>query len=242
MKRHDEFWSRRIRCPTLHLRDAICGVSSYCCGLHHDIARAPAAHRASETWGICLDGSDTLVAAQVYGGRYLNDEEITGMLIATLFAGQHTSSITSSWTGLTMIRDQVRDHIMTQHYQIRKHAHRVSCTHFQQKLRPSVASWKKLTMIGDHVRIRIVEPAVQQKSALTMKSAFPIIHSAFTPNASCMTCSPLHGQCLPCYGTRCGYCHLAPFSWHAPVSWAAATWRWELQPAGRVCMCLSMCL
>ena len=45
--------------------------------------------------------------AQVYGGRYLNDEEITGMLIATLFAGQHTSSITSSWTGLTMIRDKV---------------------------------------------------------------------------------------------------------------------------------------
>ena len=55
-----------------------------------------------------------LFAAQVYGGRYLNDEEITGMLIATLFAGQHTSSITSSWTGLTMIRDQVKDHVMTQ--------------------------------------------------------------------------------------------------------------------------------
>lgn len=30
------------------------------------------------------------------------------MLIATLFAGQHTSSITSSWTGLTMIQDKVR--------------------------------------------------------------------------------------------------------------------------------------
>ncbi|CAL8469499.1 g9040 [Coccomyxa elongata] len=43
---------------------------------------------------------------KVHGGRYLSDEEITGMLIATLFAGQHTSSITSSWTGLTMIRDK----------------------------------------------------------------------------------------------------------------------------------------
>ena len=43
---------------------------------------------------------------QVYGGRYLSDDEITGMLIATLFAGQHTSSITSSWTGLTMIQDK----------------------------------------------------------------------------------------------------------------------------------------
>lgn len=48
-----------------------------------------------------------LLLLQVYGGRYLNDEEITGMLIATLFAGQHTSSITSSWTGLTMIHDKV---------------------------------------------------------------------------------------------------------------------------------------
>ena len=42
-----------------------------------------------------------------YGGRHLNDEEITGMLIAGLFAGQHTSSITSAWTGLTMVANQV---------------------------------------------------------------------------------------------------------------------------------------
>lgn len=39
----------------------------------------------------------------VYGGRALNDEEITGLLIAMLFAGQHTSSVTSTWTGLRMI-------------------------------------------------------------------------------------------------------------------------------------------
>ena len=58
------------------------------------------------------------------------------MLIATLFAGQHTSSITSSWTGLTMIRDQVRDHIMTQHYQIRKHPYHVSCIKFQTEAAP----------------------------------------------------------------------------------------------------------
>ncbi len=52
-------------------------------------------------------GLQWVIDAQVHGGRYLSDEEITGMLIATLFAGQHTSSITSSWTGLTMIRDKV---------------------------------------------------------------------------------------------------------------------------------------
>ena len=43
----------------------------------------------------------------VYGGRATTDEEITGFLIATLFAGQHTSSITSSWTGFFMLTNQV---------------------------------------------------------------------------------------------------------------------------------------
>jgi len=36
-------------------------------------------------------------------GRALTEEEITGMLIATLFAGQHTSSITSVWAGMHMV-------------------------------------------------------------------------------------------------------------------------------------------
>eukprot|EP00775_Hariotina_reticulata_P006190 gene6190-6426_t len=39
----------------------------------------------------------------VYNGRQMTEEEITGLLIAVLFAGQHTSSITSSWTGYFMI-------------------------------------------------------------------------------------------------------------------------------------------
>ena len=39
----------------------------------------------------------------VYDGRATNDEEIAGFLIATLFAGQHTSSISSSWTGYQML-------------------------------------------------------------------------------------------------------------------------------------------
>lgn len=37
---------------------------------------------------------------KVYDGRATTDSEITGLLIALLFAGQHTSSITSTWTGL----------------------------------------------------------------------------------------------------------------------------------------------
>lgn len=38
----------------------------------------------------------------VNDGRALYEHEITGLLIAVIFAGQHTSSITSSWTGLFM--------------------------------------------------------------------------------------------------------------------------------------------
>ncbi|KAH7442743.1 hypothetical protein KP509_03G102100 [Ceratopteris richardii] len=37
-------------------------------------------------------------------GRSLSDEEITGLLIAALFAGQHTSSITSTWTGAYLMK------------------------------------------------------------------------------------------------------------------------------------------
>ncbi len=43
----------------------------------------------------------------VLGGRQLTEEEITGLLIAVLFAGQHTSSITTSWTGIFMAANKV---------------------------------------------------------------------------------------------------------------------------------------
>lgn len=37
---------------------------------------------------------------RAFGGRPLTESEITGLLIAALFAGMHTSTITSSWTGI----------------------------------------------------------------------------------------------------------------------------------------------
>ncbi|XXG52721.1 hypothetical protein AAC387_Pa03g0970 [Persea americana] len=37
-------------------------------------------------------------------GRPTTDTEVTGLLIAALFAGQHTSSITSAWTGAYLLR------------------------------------------------------------------------------------------------------------------------------------------
>ncbi len=44
----------------------------------------------------------------MHGGRAPTEDECTGLLIAALFAGQHTSSITASWTGYFMINDKVR--------------------------------------------------------------------------------------------------------------------------------------
>ncbi|KAJ4842705.1 hypothetical protein Tsubulata_017877 [Turnera subulata] len=37
-------------------------------------------------------------------GRQTTEAEVTGLLIAALFAGQHTSSITSTWTGAYLLR------------------------------------------------------------------------------------------------------------------------------------------
>mmetsp|Transcript_10455 Transcript_10455/g.15923 ORF Transcript_10455/g.15923 Transcript_10455/m.15923 type:complete len:479 (+) Transcript_10455:63-1499(+) len=58
------------------------------------------------------DGSDRTDILQVFmdleykeGGK-LTDEEIVGLLIALLFAGQHTSSITSTWTLMFLIFHQ----------------------------------------------------------------------------------------------------------------------------------------
>lgn len=55
------------------------------------------------------DMLQTLIDARyqkVEGGRQLTDQEITGLLISILFAGQHTSTITSSWTGLHLISNK----------------------------------------------------------------------------------------------------------------------------------------
>jgi len=38
--------------------------------------------------------------------RPLTSVEVSGLMIALLFAGQHTSSISGSWTGLRLIRDK----------------------------------------------------------------------------------------------------------------------------------------
>ena len=51
------------------------------------------------------DFLQVLVKGKYRDGRSLSDDEIVGMLIVLLFAGQHTSSITATWTALLVIRD-----------------------------------------------------------------------------------------------------------------------------------------
>ena len=43
-------------------------------------------------------------AVWLRSGRHLTDDEISGMLIGLLLAGQHTSSTTSSWLGFFLAK------------------------------------------------------------------------------------------------------------------------------------------
>ena len=64
------------------------------------------------------DFMQTLMHARYKDGRTLSDDEITGILLTVLFAGQHTSAVLATWTGLELlrapsylarVRDEVRD-------------------------------------------------------------------------------------------------------------------------------------
>uniref|UniRef100_A0A8C4V6B5 Lanosterol 14-alpha demethylase n=1 Tax=Falco tinnunculus TaxID=100819 RepID=A0A8C4V6B5_FALTI len=52
------------------------------------------------------DMLQTLLDASYKDGRPLTDDEIAGMLIGLLLAGQHTSSTTSAWLGFFIARDK----------------------------------------------------------------------------------------------------------------------------------------
>ena len=50
------------------------------------------------------DFMQTLMNACYTSGRALTDDEITGILLTVLFAGQHTSAVLATWTGLELFR------------------------------------------------------------------------------------------------------------------------------------------
>jgi sterol 14-demethylase len=54
------------------------------------------------------DVLQTFIDARYKDGSRLTNDQVLGMLIAVLFAGQHTSSITSTWTGLLSIANKAK--------------------------------------------------------------------------------------------------------------------------------------
>ncbi len=55
--------------------------------------------------GVCPDDfMQALMHARYKDGRALSDDEITGLLLTVLFAGQHTSAVLATWTGLELVR------------------------------------------------------------------------------------------------------------------------------------------
>jgi len=66
-------------------------------------------NRRDDPNGNHSDGTDILsmfMNAKYKDGTAITDEEVTGLLIALLFAGQHTSCITSTWTSLFVAHDK----------------------------------------------------------------------------------------------------------------------------------------
>ena len=55
------------------------------------------------------DFLQTLMDARYKDGRPLSEAEITGILLALIFAGQHTSTVLSTWTGVLLL--QHRDYL-----------------------------------------------------------------------------------------------------------------------------------
>lgn len=68
------------------------------------IARITEARRREGRTG--EDFLQTLMEARYSGGRALTDDEITGMLLAAMFAGHHTSSVTTAWAIFELLRNR----------------------------------------------------------------------------------------------------------------------------------------
>ena len=52
------------------------------------------------------DFLQSLMSARYPDGRALRDDQITGLLLATVFAGQHTSAVLATWTGVLLLENE----------------------------------------------------------------------------------------------------------------------------------------
>jgi sterol 14-demethylase len=70
------------------------------------ISRVVADRRARGT--DAEDFLQSLMGARYPDGRSLGDAEITGLLLATVFAGQHTSAVLATWTGVLLLEHEIQ--------------------------------------------------------------------------------------------------------------------------------------
>jgi sterol 14-demethylase len=68
------------------------------------ISRVVADRRARGA--VAEDFLESLMSARYPDGRSLGDPQITGLLLATVFAGQHTSAVLATWTGVLLLEHE----------------------------------------------------------------------------------------------------------------------------------------
>ena len=89
------FFNPRLPLPAFRRRDRARE------GIQRLIAAVIAERRARGVEG--EDFLQTLMSARYADGRPLTEDEITGMLLGIIFAGQHTSAVMGAWTGLLLL-------------------------------------------------------------------------------------------------------------------------------------------
>lgn len=130
---------------------------------------------------------------KVNNGRKLTDEEITGLLIAILFAGQHTSTVTSSWTGYRMMSTKDTTFaaaVKEQQEMMKKHGEKLD---FDILTSMDVLHW------NIHEALRLGPPLIMvmrySKEAFSVTTSKGKTH--IIPKNHIVACSPTFAHLLP---------------------------------------------
>ncbi len=149
------------------------------------------------------DFMTTLMNGSYKDGRKLTDDEITGLLITVLFAGQHTSTVLATWMGLEMIqapsavkwaRDEMQEIYgkpgMTMNYDTLKNQLAMECIiRENERMHPPlivlIRKVLKTMQYGDHVidsgTLAMVSPAVSHRLPHLFENPDEFIPQRFAP-------------------------------------------------------------
>lgn len=157
------------------------------------IFRAIITQRRKNTEDQKEDIMGVLMESEYKDGTMLADEQLAGMMIALLFAGQHTSSITATWTGLYLnaTRDYF-DEVLDEQRAIRKQNNGTGLTF------DNVKSMNKLdNAIREVLRVHPPLIMLMRKVKMDMHYTSPITKREFTIPAGNLLCvSPGAGMRL----------------------------------------------